>query len=127
MPHTSHFTPGNDLIPTVSEDGPYSKNGANHTSITVNVHTAWDGCTSNEATTTLFHNNSSLLFTMSHTIWHYIYILKVTGNRTTWNLRITVLVNLSWCCLYCNDGDGRISCNISTLLPDCRVSCSQKQ
>jgi len=67
MPHTSHFTAGNVLTPTVLEAGSYSKNGTNYTSITVNVHTAWDGCTSNEVTTTLFHNNSSLLFTMAHT------------------------------------------------------------
>jgi hypothetical protein len=68
MPHTSHFTAGNDLIPAVLEAGPYSKNGTNYTSITVNVHTAWGGCTSNEGATTLFHNNSSLLFTMPDTI-----------------------------------------------------------
>ena len=68
MPHTSHFTAGNDLIPTVKEDGSYSKNGTNYTSKTVNVRTAWDGCTSNEATMNLVHNNSSLLFTMPHTI-----------------------------------------------------------
>ena len=47
MPHTSHFTAGNDLIPTVSEAGPYSKIGTNYTSITVYVRTAWDRCTSN--------------------------------------------------------------------------------
>jgi hypothetical protein len=60
MPHTSHFTAGNDPILPVSEAGPYSKNATNYTSITVNAHTAWDGSTSNEARTNLFHNNSSL-------------------------------------------------------------------